>query len=206
MLTFHVICKWKPAEVSLTHTLCLPLPCCRKVCIPESGNSMSELRIYITLKQNCSAHMCTALVIIHSLFITVTFLGCVTIRRGMDWILDLLITYTHYSELRAITAPSLIYTLYSSPQRPLSPFQPAVSSPAVPWQRLLTVEILQLPAFMSLLHQHLYRTAFQLSPLECSIQFSAVTANYVIDISSQLFRKTANSRHCPNYLRPPILN
>jgi hypothetical protein len=38
----------------------------------------------------------------------------------------------------------LISTLHKSPQHLLSLFQPSVSSPAVPWQWLLTVEILQL--------------------------------------------------------------
>jgi hypothetical protein len=60
--------------------------------------------------------------------------------------MDLLTTYTHDLELQAITALSLIYTLYKSPQHPLSFFQPAASSPAFPWQRLLTMEILQFHA------------------------------------------------------------
>jgi hypothetical protein len=46
--------------------------------------------------------------------------------------------------LRAITAPPLITINDKSPQHPLSLFQPAVSSPAVPWQHLVTVEIFQL--------------------------------------------------------------
>jgi hypothetical protein len=49
-----------------------------------------------------------------------------------NWILDLLTTYTHNSEPQAVTAPSLISTLYKSPQPPLSLFQPAVSSPVIP--------------------------------------------------------------------------
>jgi hypothetical protein len=55
-------------------------------------------------------------------------------------------------ELQAITAPPLISTIHKLPQHPLSIFQPAVSSPAVPWQRLVTVEILQLHAFRFYLH------------------------------------------------------
>jgi hypothetical protein len=62
-------------------------------------------------------------------------------RRGMDWIL----------ELQAVTTPPLITTLYSSLHRLLSLFQPAMSSRTVPWQRLLTVEILQLPTLRSYL-------------------------------------------------------
>jgi hypothetical protein len=37
-----------------------------------------------------------------------------------EW--DLLITYTHHSELQAITAPLLISTIHKSSQQPLSPF------------------------------------------------------------------------------------
>jgi hypothetical protein len=43
-------------------------------------------------------------------------------RRGMDWRLDLLSTYTHDSELQVITALSLISTLYKSPKHPLNLF------------------------------------------------------------------------------------
>jgi hypothetical protein len=57
--------------------------------------------------------------------------------------------YTQHSEPQAITAPSLISTLYKSPQHLLSLFQPAVLKPAVPRQRLLTVEILQVHALRS---------------------------------------------------------
>jgi hypothetical protein len=46
----------------------------------------------------------------------------------MDWILDSLTTYTHHSELQVITVLSLISTLHSSPQYPLSIFQYAVFS------------------------------------------------------------------------------
>jgi hypothetical protein len=76
---------------------------------------------------------------------------CVTdFRRGLNWWMDLLTTYTHDSEV--ITELPLISTIDKSPQHPLSLFQPAVSSPAVPWQRLLTVEIPQLHALRFDLH------------------------------------------------------
>jgi hypothetical protein len=52
--------------------------------------------------------------------------------RGLNWISDLLITYTHDLNLQAITGPSLISKIHKSPQHPLSIFQPAMSSPAVP--------------------------------------------------------------------------
>jgi hypothetical protein len=73
--------------------------------------------------------------------------------------MDLLITYTHNWELQAVTAPPLISTIYKSPQHSLSLFQPAVSSLVVPWQQLLTVEILQLHVLRFYLQSLLGRTA-----------------------------------------------
>jgi hypothetical protein len=66
--------------------------------------------------------------------------------------------YTHHSELQAVTVPLLFSTTQKSPQHSLTSFQPAVSSPAVPWQRLLIMEILQLPALRSSLHSFPCRT------------------------------------------------
>jgi hypothetical protein len=40
----------------------------------------------------------------------------------MDWMLDLLNTYIHHSELQVITVPLLISTIHRSPQHPLSHF------------------------------------------------------------------------------------
>jgi hypothetical protein len=56
--------------------------------------------------------------------------------------MDLLSTYTYSWELQAITAPLLISKIHKSPQHPLCLFHPALSSLAIPWQQLLTVEIL----------------------------------------------------------------
>jgi hypothetical protein len=83
-------------------------------------------------------------------------------RRGVNWWMYLLTDYTHHSELQVITALSLISTFYKSPQHPLSLFQPAVSSSAIPWQRLLTVDILQLHALRCSCHSRPCRT--HLSP------------------------------------------
>jgi hypothetical protein len=77
--------------------------------------------------------------------------------------MDLLTTYIYHSELQVITVPPLISKTHKSPQHPLSLFQRAVCSPAVPWQRLLTVEILQLNALRSYLHSLTCRTAYQLT-------------------------------------------
>jgi hypothetical protein len=53
------------------------------------------------------------------------------------------INHLHDSKLREIAASSLISTIHKSPQH--STFFQPMSLPAVPWQRLLRVEILQLP-------------------------------------------------------------
>jgi hypothetical protein len=55
----------------------------------------------------------------------------VTIDGDLNRRMDLLTTYTHGSELQAVTTPPLI-AIHKSPQHPLSLFQPAASSPAVP--------------------------------------------------------------------------
>jgi hypothetical protein len=83
---------------------------------------------------------------------------CATVDGVLDWILDLLTTYTHHSELQVIRAISLTSTLYT-----LSPLQPAISSIAVPWQRLLTVEILQLHVLRFYLHSLPRRTLCELT-------------------------------------------
>jgi hypothetical protein len=64
----------------------------------------------------------------------------------------------HNSELQVITAPPMSSTFYSSLQYPLSIFQLSVSSTAVPWQRLLTVEIFHLAALRSSCHSCQCRT------------------------------------------------
>jgi hypothetical protein len=74
------------------------------------------------------------------------------------------IGFIDHLEIQAVTALPLISTLYSSPQHLLSLLQPAVSSPDVPWQRLLKVEILELPALRSFLRRLSFRTACQLFP------------------------------------------
>jgi hypothetical protein len=82
--------------------------------------------------------------------------ACVWLSTGFG----LLTTYTHDSELQIITWPPLILIIHISPQHPLSLFQPPVSSPAVPWQRLLTVEILQFQALRFYFHSLSCRTAY----------------------------------------------
>jgi hypothetical protein len=73
--------------------------------------------------------------------------------------MDLLTTYAHSSALQAITELSLIPTIYKSLQYALSILQPAVSSSAVTWQRLLTVVIIELYALKFHPHSLPYRTA-----------------------------------------------
>jgi hypothetical protein len=76
--------------------------------------------------------------------------------------MDLLTTYAHNSELKTITALSLISTIHKSSQQPLSLFQSAVSSLAVPLQWLLRVEIHQFHVLRFYLHSLPYRTNFLL--------------------------------------------
>jgi hypothetical protein len=54
------------------------------------------------------------------------------------------------------SATAHLYTLQVT-QDPLRLFQPSVSSAAIPWQWLLTVEILQLPTLRSYFHSLLCR-------------------------------------------------
>jgi hypothetical protein len=55
-----------------------------------------------------------------------------------EWIYGPLTCISTTRNYKQITAPSLISTIHKSPQHLLSLFQPAISSPAVTWQRLLT--------------------------------------------------------------------
>jgi hypothetical protein len=72
--------------------------------------------------------------------------------------------FTDHLYTRLGTTSSYNATIHKSPQHALSLFQLAVSS-AVPWQRLLTVEILQLHAVRPSLHSFPCRTDSQLCPL-----------------------------------------
>jgi hypothetical protein len=62
-------------------------------------------------------------------------------------------------------------------------FQPALSSPAVPWQRLLTVEILQLLALTSFFPRVSFRTACQLFP---QLSYSAISSQPPLQSSTAL--------------------
>jgi hypothetical protein len=104
--------------------------------------------------------------------------------------MDLLTTYTHDSGFQAITAPRLNSAIHKPPQYPLSLFQAVVSSPAVPWQRLLTVEILQLHALSFYLHSLPYRTQLKSkSKLLYDLRF---TANQFVLASSPLRPTTSD--------------
>jgi hypothetical protein len=83
--------------------------------------------------------------------------------------MDLLTTYTRHSEVQALTRLSLIFTLHKSPQHLLSLSQPTVSSSAVTWQRLLTVEIFQLHALRSPCHSRPCRAL-----VNCQLNYSAI--------------------------------
>jgi hypothetical protein len=100
------------------------------------------------------------------------------------------------SEIQAITAPapSIIFTIRKSLQHTLSILEHAVSSPAVPWKRLLTVQIFQLHSLRSCIHRFHYRT--QLNWLSQSQSY--FTTDGLPPISSSW-------RQAPWDLRPVIL-
>jgi hypothetical protein len=109
-------------------------------------------------------------------------------RRALDCWMNLLTTYTYDSELQELTTLSLIYTLYKSLQRLPSLLQPAVSSPAIPWQQLLSVEILQLHMLRFYLHSLSCRTLLNSlskskAKLLCTWQF---TTNQFVLVSGPL--------------------
>jgi hypothetical protein len=59
-------------------------------------------------------------------------------RRVLDWWMDLLITYTSLGNTSNYSATANLHNSQINAV-PDKFFQPAVSSPAFPWQRLLTV-------------------------------------------------------------------
>jgi hypothetical protein len=98
-----------------------------------------------------------------------------------------------YTRLGTISSYSANVNLHNS-QITIAPaniFQPAVSSPAVPWQRLLTLEVFQLQALRSFLHSIPFRTQPQLT-LSLAYNISArTTQKHLISID------VAQLRHCP---------
>jgi hypothetical protein len=100
-------------------------------------------------------------------------------RRGLDWWMNLLTTYTQDSELQAIIAPLLISTIHKSPQHPLWLHQ------RVPWQRLLRVKILQLHTLKSSLTHLVAPTLFTITPRHGPPKFELRSAQY----HKVLFRK-----------------
>jgi hypothetical protein len=82
---------------------------------------------------------------------------------------------TYHSELQVITTLLLISTLHKSPQCLLTLFQPTISSPAVLWQWLLTVEILQLQALRSSCHCRPCRTLVNYSTISFQLPLQSST-------------------------------
>jgi hypothetical protein len=100
--------------------------------------------------------------------------------------MDLLTTYVHHSELQAIITLSLIYTLYKS----LAHAKSSQSSLDVSWQRLLTVEILQLLALRFLI-------AAARAELN-SLNYSAISSQTPLQSSTEL--PTLTKLDCPSCL------
>jgi hypothetical protein len=59
--------------------------------------------------------------------------------------------YTRLGSKSNHSAMLLIFTVHKTPQHPPGLFQPAMSSPTIPWQQLLTAEIHQPHTLMPLL-------------------------------------------------------
>jgi hypothetical protein len=113
-------------------------------------------------------------------------------RWDMDWSMDLLNTFTHHLELQVITVSLLMSTLHKSPQHPLKLCQPAVSSPAISWQWLLTADILQFQMLRISLHSLLCRT--RLSTSNCLIpRLAAISPGFLF-----------TSRLSTNWVAPPV--
>jgi hypothetical protein len=110
-------------------------------------------------------------------------------KRGLDWWIDLLTTYTHHSKLQVITALSLISALYKS----LAHAKSSQSSLDVFWQRLLTVEILQLPALRPSCHSRSCRTF-----VFCQFNYRTISSQPPLQSSTQL--PTLNWQDCPSCL------
>jgi hypothetical protein len=96
---------------------------------------------------------------------------------------DFLNTYKHNSVLQAIITLLLISTIHIS-QHPLCLFQPAVSSPAVSWQRFLTMKILQLHALKFCLHS----TLIWLIPRLTAISHQPLYLFFTGRFSTELYR------------------
>jgi hypothetical protein len=115
--------------------------CC---CTPNFKERSRFLRYFYTSRS-------TYFKILYCNVFSLLYMGFALVNRFIDQLHTRLWTTSTYSaiadlhNLQITTAPA-------------KPFQPAVSSPAIPWQRLLTVEILQLHALKSALHRHPYRT------------------------------------------------
>jgi hypothetical protein len=96
--------------------------------------TQAQYRLRLKLDHACTwTHVCMYNVCI------VKYLGLCDYRRGMEWLLDILTTSIHLSELHFTDHWHIQTTVLSLLQSPL----------AVSWQRLLSRGILQLPAFRS---------------------------------------------------------
>jgi hypothetical protein len=102
-------------------------------------------------------------------------------KQDIHWRIDLSTPYIYHSELQVFTALLLFSAIYRSSQHMLSLFQPAVSPTAIPWQWLLAVEILQLPALMSCLHNRPCRTL-----VNCQLKYEAISSEFSLQSLTQL--------------------
>jgi hypothetical protein len=108
---------------------------------------------------------------------------CTTVhdyRWSLDYWHNLLTTYITWLGTTSNYSTTAYLPIHKSPQHPLS-LSSLLFSLAVPWQRLPTVEILQLPALRSFLHYLLYRIEL---PIQSQSQSYFMTGGYPPIISS----------------------
>jgi hypothetical protein len=112
-------------------------------------------------------------------------------RWDVDWILDLLTTYIHHSELLVYSATARIHR---SPQHPLCLFPACCVFSSPFYQRLLTVEILELPAVMLLLCSK-YPTTELLSTVNSTIAPSLLSLPCRVQHNCQPSTKLSLTNH-----------
>jgi hypothetical protein len=101
-------------------------------------------------------------------------------KRGLDCSMDLLTTVEHHGELQVNTALSLISTTH----KPLAHAKSSQFSIDLSWQRLITVEILQLQALMPLPAGHLL-AAELFSTVNSTMAPSLLNLRCIVRLNSQ---------------------
>jgi hypothetical protein len=137
----HQVCKTHNLKISFKETKTLEFLCCINPRNFVTSLNLSQVRdwllcplVYVAIlitwnKFSYSYNISYSIFIDHKFipvskllfmkYYIVTIYGC-DYRRGLNWWMYLLTTYTHHSKPQVIAALWLISTLYKSPQHPLS--------------------------------------------------------------------------------------